>query len=34
LAEKEANKVIVDLTQADDKNTSSDNDHKNTSESI
>jgi hypothetical protein len=34
LAKKEANKVIVDLTQADDKNTSSDNDHKNTSESI
>jgi hypothetical protein len=32
-AEKEANKVIVDLTQADDKNTSSDND-KNTTESI
>ena len=34
LAEKEANKVTVDLTQADDKNTSSDNDDKNTSESI
>lgn len=34
LAEKEANKVIVDLTLADDKNTSIDNDHKNTSESI
>lgn len=33
-AEKEANKVTVDLTQADDKNTSSDNDDKNTSESI
>ena len=32
-AEKEANKVIVDLTLADDKNTTSDND-KNTSESI
>lgn len=32
--EKEANKVTVDLTQADDKNTSSDNDDKNTSESI
>jgi hypothetical protein len=32
-AEKEANKVIVDLTQSDDKNTSSDTD-KNTSESI
>ena len=34
LAEKEANKVTVDLTQADDKNTSSDNDDKNNSESI
>lgn len=34
-AEKEANKVIVDLTQADDKNTSSDNDkNKNTTEYI
>jgi hypothetical protein len=33
LAEKEANKVIVDLTQSDDKNTSSDSD-KNTTESI
>ncbi len=33
-AEHEANKVIVDLTQADDKNTSIDDDHKNTTESI